>query len=122
MHAARLKNPLCRPGNLCLSEHDDGEAWGQASDEYCHSHSEQLRNSRQILEKGQEAKFAILEFAKFVHCIDSDVLPALEAMYASATQAEACALLHMTEYRFLLSCDRLRELARCFAGSDSRRE
>lgn len=112
MHVARLKNPLCHPGNLCLSEHDDGEVWGHASDEYCHSHSEQLRNSRQILEKRQEARFAILEFAQFVHRMDSDSLPALDAMYASASQAEACALLHMTEYRFLLSCNRLRELAR----------
>ena len=40
----------------------------------------------------------------------------------SVEKRRPCVMLHMTEYRFPLSCDRLRELARCFAGSDSRGE
>jgi hypothetical protein len=29
MYAARMKNPVCRTGNLSLSEHVDGEDWGR---------------------------------------------------------------------------------------------
>jgi hypothetical protein len=121
MRSARLKNPLCRPGNLSLSEHVEGEEWGHASDEYCHSNSEQLRNSQQIVEKQRQDRFSILEFAGFVRRTDSGVFPALEAMYSSATQAEARGALQLTEYRFLLICDRLRELAGRYADGDPRR-
>lgn len=118
MHLARLKNPLSRPGNLSLSEHIDSDDWGLASDEYCHSHSEQLRKSQQLVEKQRQDRFYILEFASFVRRADSDVLPALEAVYSSATQAEAVRSLRLTEYRFLLACDRLRELAGCYADGN----
>jgi hypothetical protein len=120
MHSARQKNPLFRPGNLSLSEHVEGEEWVHASDEYCHSHSEQLRNSQQIGEKQRQDRFSILEFASFVHRTDSKVLPVLRAMYTSETKAEALGSLQLTEYRFLPICDRLRELARFYADGDPR--
>jgi len=51
MDAARMKNPLCRTGNLSLSGHVDGEDWGAVNEEYCHAHSEHLRNPAERLEK-----------------------------------------------------------------------
>ena len=46
-----MKNPLCRTGNLSLSGHVDGEDWGAVNEEYCHAHSEHLRNPAERLEK-----------------------------------------------------------------------
>jgi hypothetical protein len=118
IHTARLKNPLFRPGNLSLAEHVEGEDWCHASDEFCHSHSSELRNRQQLAQKQEQDRFSILEFASFVDRTDSHALPALQAMYSSANQAEARRSLQLTEYRFLLICDRLRELARWYTNGD----
>jgi hypothetical protein len=40
MHSKRMKNPICRAGNVSLGGHHDETDSGQVDDEFCHSHSE----------------------------------------------------------------------------------
>jgi hypothetical protein len=39
IHSKRMKNPLCRPGNLSLSTHWEEMHRDQVGDEFCHAHS-----------------------------------------------------------------------------------
>jgi hypothetical protein len=75
MHSARLKEPLCRVGNLSLYGQTDAES-GEAGDEYCHSRSEHLRKASGRLEQQRQDRCSIAEFADFLRRKDSDVLPA----------------------------------------------
>ena len=43
MHSRRIKNPLCRPGNLSLTADCEDTDRNQVDDEFCHGHSEHLR-------------------------------------------------------------------------------
>ena len=43
MHSARMKNPVCRPGNLSLTTHWEETDRDQVGDEFCHAHSAYLR-------------------------------------------------------------------------------
>jgi len=112
-----MKNPVCRPGNLSFSEHMD-EDCAQVSDEYCRTHSTQLRESAERLEKRAQDHYQTAEIADFVRRTDAAVLPVLEAVLATGNQARAARLLRISDYRFMLIYDRLIELARCFVNAD----
>ena len=43
MYSTRMKNPVCRPGNLSLTTHFDETDRDQIGDEFCHSHSAYLK-------------------------------------------------------------------------------
>src|SRR6202789_932180 len=95
MYLARMKNPLCRTGNLSFGQMDV-ENWGQVDDEYCHEHSERLRKSSEDLEKRAQDRHRIAEFTDFVSREDFGVSPAMGAILATGTQADAARFLRTT--------------------------
>ncbi|MGA7927250.1 MAG: hypothetical protein WCA20_14835 [Candidatus Sulfotelmatobacter sp.] len=87
IHSKRLKNPICRAGNLPLGGHHDETDSGQVDNEFCHSHSEHLRKRCQQQERERDARHALAEFSEFVKREDSSVLPAIEAIAETASDA-----------------------------------
>jgi hypothetical protein len=118
MQSARMRNPLCRTGNVSLSDQRDAENWGQMDDEYCHAHSEFLRKASGHLEKRAQDRHRITEFTDFVSREDSDVLPATEAILATDTHAEASRFLRTTDAGFTRMRNRVRQLVRCFENGE----
>ena len=114
MRSGRLKNPLCRPGNLSLTAAWEDADRDQADDEFCHRHSEHLRRRCQRQERQRDAKQAVAEFLEFVKREDSRVLPAIEAIAATATSSAAADVLGTTTAGFCRMRSRLRQLGRCF--------
>lgn len=117
MYVGRMKNPLCRPGNLSFSEHIN-EDCGEGSDEYCHAHSTHLRNAAERLEKRKQDRHQIAEFADFVRRTDAAVLPILEAILLAGTHAGAARFLRVSEYHLVFMYGRFMELARCFMNGE----
>jgi hypothetical protein len=117
MYLARMKNPLCRTGNSSLAGQMDVQNWGQV-DEYCHEHSECLRKSSEQAEKEAQDRHRITEFTDFVSCQDSGVVPAIEAILATGTQADAARFLATTDAGFTRMRNRLRQLGRCFENRE----
>jgi len=114
MRSGRLKNPLCRPGNLSLTAAWEDADRDQADDEFCHRHSEHLRRRCQRQERQRDARQAVAEFSEFVKREDSSVLPAIEAIAATATSSAAADVLGTTTAGFCRMRSRLRQLGRCF--------
>jgi hypothetical protein len=100
MHSARTKNPLCRTGNVSLSVQRDAQNCGQVDDEYCQSHSQQLRKTAELLEKQGQDRRRITEFTDFVSREDSGVVPAIGAILATDAQADAARFLRTTDAGF----------------------
>lgn len=114
MRSARMKNPICRSGNVSLGGHtDDGDS-GHVDDEFCHAHSEHLRGRCQRQERQHDARQAVAEFSEFVKREDSSVLPAMDAIAATATAGGAAEWLGTTRIDFSRMRSRLRQLGRCF--------
>jgi|ERR1017187_76988 hypothetical protein len=108
IYSKRMKNPLCRPGNLSLRSHWEEADRDQVGDEFCHAHSTHLRKRCQRQEKQREDRQLIGEFVDFVQREDSGVLPAMETMLAIWTgNADLCG-----------KRSRLRQLGRCFLKSE----
>ena len=114
MHSRRIKNPLCRLGNLSLTADSEETDRNQVDDEFCHGHSEHLRRRCQRQERQRDARHAIAEFSEFVKREDSSVLPAMEAIAAVGTSGAAAELLGKTKADFYRMRSRLRQLGRCF--------
>jgi hypothetical protein len=114
MYAARMRNPLCRTNNLSFCGQMDAENCGQVDDEYCHTHSEHLRNATERLEKWTQNRNRITEFIDFASHDDSGVVPAMEAILATSTHADAARFLRTTDATFARMRNRLRQLGRCF--------
>ena len=74
MHSARMKNPICRAGNVSLGGHFDESDSGQVDDEFCHAHSEHLRRRCQRQERQRDAIHTLAEFVEFLRREDSSVL------------------------------------------------
>jgi hypothetical protein len=113
-----MKNPLCRTGNVSLYGQIDAESWGQVDDEYCHAHSEHLRRASEHLEKQGQDRRRITEFTDFVSREDSGVVPAIGAILATDTHADASRFLRATDYGFTRMCTRLHQLGRCFENGE----
>jgi hypothetical protein len=108
IHSKRMKNPLCRPGNLSLSAHWDEMDRDQVGDEFCHANSAHLGKRCERQEKQREDGHLIGEFVDFVQREDSIVLPAMGTMLATGTgNADFCG-----------KRSRLRQLGRCFLKSE----
>lgn len=114
MRSRRLKNPLCRPGNLSLTVDWDDTDRDQAHDEFCHRHSEHLRERCQRQERQRDARQALTEFLDFVRREDSSVLSGIEAIASTATSTAAAEFLGTTTADFCRVRSRLRQLGRCF--------
>lgn len=113
MRSARMKNPLCRTENVSLSVQRDAENLAQVDDEYCHAHSEYLRKASEHLEKRAQDRHRITEFTDFVSREDSGVVPAIRAILATDTKADAARFLRTTDAGFIRMRTRLRQLGRC---------
>jgi hypothetical protein len=114
MRSTRLKNPLCRPGNLSLTADGEQADRSQVDDESCHWHSEYLKERRQQQERQREARQTVVAFSEFVRRKDSSVLRAMEAIAATATPGSAAESLGTTMVEFCRMRSRLRQLGRCF--------
>lgn len=119
MHSRRMKNPLCRPGNLSLTADWQETECNQVDDEFCHWHSEHLRRRCQRQEKQWDARNAIAEFSEFVKREDSSMLPAMEAIAAVETSGAAAELLGTTKADFRRMRSRLRQLGRCHLSNQA---
>ena len=119
MYAARMKNPLCRTGNLSLSGHVDGEDWGAVNDEYCHTHSEHVRNAAERLEKQWQDRRRIVEFTHFVNREDFATLPAIGAILETGSHCDAAEFLGITHAGFTRMRTRLRQLGGCFEKGET---
>ena len=118
MRSRRMKNPLCRPGNLSLTAVWEETDRNQVDDEFGHGHSEHLRRRCQRQERQRDARHALAEFSEFVKREDSSVLPAIEAIAAVGTSDAATELLGTTKADFYRVRSRLRQLGRCFRTGD----
>ena len=118
MLSARMKNPLCRTANVSLSVQRDAENSGQVDDEYCHAHSEYLRKASEELEKQAEDRRRITEFTDFASREDSVVVPAMGAILATSTHADAARFLRTTDYGFTQMRTRLLQVGKCFENGE----
>ena len=118
IHLKRMKNPLCRPGNLSLTTHWDEADRDQVGDEFWHAHSAYLRKRCERQEKQREARHALARFAEFVKREDSGALPAMEAIATAGMSGAAAELLGTTKADFCRVRSRLRQLGRCFLGNE----
>jgi hypothetical protein len=66
IHSKRMKNPLCRPGNLFLTSHWEETDRDQVGDEFCHAHSAYLRGRCQRQVRQRDASHTLAEFAEFL--------------------------------------------------------
>jgi hypothetical protein len=114
MRSTRLKNPLYRPGNLSLTAYCEDADRDQVDDEFCHRHSEHLRERCQRQERQRDSRHALAEFLDFVRREDSSVLSVMEAIAATATLGAAAELLGTTKATFCRMRSRLRQLGRIF--------
>jgi hypothetical protein len=80
IRSKRMKNPICRSGNVSLGGYFDENDTGQVDDEFCHAHSAHLRGRCQRQERQRDARQALAEFAQFVQREDSSVIPAIRAI------------------------------------------
>jgi hypothetical protein len=118
MHSRRMKNPLCRPGNLSLIADWEETDRNQVNDEFCHGHSEHLRRRCQRQERQWDARHALAEFSEFVKREDSSVLTAMEAIAAVGTSGAAAELLGASKADFCRMRSRLRQLGRSFLRNE----
>ncbi len=118
IYSKRMKNPLCRPGNLSLTTHWEETDRDQIGDEFCHAHSAYLRKRCERQEKQRDDRHLIGEFVDFVRREDSGVLPAMGAIAATGTSGDGAELLGTTEADFCRMRSRLRQLGRCFLKSE----
>jgi hypothetical protein len=116
-----MKNPLCRPGNLSLTAHWEGEDREQIGDEFCYSHSAYLRGRCQRQERKWDASHALAEFVEFLRREDAGVLPVMGAIAATTTPAAAAELLGIAKPEFRGLHSRLRELGQFFLKPEMRR-
>jgi hypothetical protein len=119
MYAARMKNPLCRTGNLSLSVQRDAEIWDQVDDEYCHAHSDYLRKAAERLEKQGQDRQRVMEFTHFARREDSASLPAIGAIFATGSHGDTAEFLGMTDAGFVRMRTRLRQLGGCFVNGET---
>ena len=118
MHSARIKNPICRPGNLSLSTHFEETDHDQVGDEFCHTHSTYLRKRCERQEKQREDRSMIGEFVDFVQREDSRTLPAMEAILATGNPNDAAQQLRTRKAEVCRTRARLRQLGRCFLNGE----
>ena len=115
MYSARMKNPICRAGNVSLGGHFDESDSGQVDDEFCHTHSAYFRGVCQRQERQRDASHTLTEFVEFLRREDAGVLPVMGALAVTTTPAAATELLGAD---FCRVRSRLRQLGRCFQTGD----
>lgn len=118
IHSKRMKNPLCRPGNLPLTTHWEETDRDQVGDEFCHAHSAHLRKRCQREEKQHVDRQLIEEFVDFVRREDSGMLPPMEAIFTTGNPDVGSQRLETTKAYVCCTRARLRQLGRCFQNGE----
>jgi len=122
LRSKRMKDALSQPGNVSL---DTGREWGDSfsvGDEYCHSHSEQLREAVNTSEKRNADRALAEGFTEFIRREHPNALPAVEAIAETGTHEEAAQEIGTTRADFRRVQLRLRELGRSFLSRKGRPE
>ena len=117
MHSKRMKDALCRPGNLSLGVEKADEDLCSV-DEFCHKHSAHLRAAQKACQKQSHDRAFLQEFLIFVGREDAKALPTIEALMTTGTRGEAAYSLGVAELEFGRMHTRVRHLARCFGSGE----
>ena len=118
MHSKRMKDALCRPGNLSFGTQMAGEELGTVDDEYCHSHSACLQSATNAAETQTRDREFLQEFVNFVRREDPLILPMIEGLSTTGTLGDAVDWLGITESDFGRMRGRLGQLAKCFLSGE----
>ena len=121
MQSARMKNPVCRAGNVSLCAHIDESDFGQVGDEFCHAHSAYLRGRCQRQERQRDASHTLTKFVEFLRREDAGVIPVMGAIAVTTTPAAAAESLGIATPEFRSLHSRLRELGQFFLKRETRR-
>ena len=116
MHSERMKDALCRPGNVSL----DGEKSDDrcSVDDLCHKHSGHLRAAQKACQKQSHDRAFLQEFLNFVRREDAQALPTIEALMTTGKRGEAAYWLGIAELEFDRMHTRVKHLARCFVSGE----
>ena len=117
MHSKRMKDALCRPGNLSLGGEKTDEDLGSV-DDFCQKHSAHLRAAQKTLQKQSCDSAFLQEFLNFVRREDAKALPTIEALMTNGTRGEAAYWLGVAELEFDRMHTRVRHLASCFVSGE----
>jgi hypothetical protein len=118
MRSKRMKDALCRPANLSFDGQAEGEDLGSVCDEYCHSHSERLREAANLVEKQVHDTQRVQQLEHFVWRNAPTLLPVCRAIKATRNYTEAAALLGLTADEFNSMHRRLVRLRRHFVSGE----
>jgi len=118
MRSKRTKDALCRPRVFSLRAQVEEEDLGSVGDEYCHSHSERLRESAKLAEKQTHDRTRVRQFENFVWRKAPKLLPVIRAIKATRNDNEAAALLEVTVTEFKRMDSRLIRLGRRFLNGE----
>jgi hypothetical protein len=113
MHSKRMRDALCRPGNLSLGGENVNEDVCSV-DDVCQKHSSHLRAAQKACQKQSHDKAFVQEFLNFVRREDAKTLPTVEALMATGTLGDAADWLGINGGEFGRTHERLRQLAQCF--------
>jgi hypothetical protein len=118
LYSKRMKDVLSQPGNVSLDTQREWHDSGSVNDEYCHTHSEHLREAAYASGKRDRDRAFIAEFLDFVRREDPSSIAAIEAFLVDGNQGTAGDFLGMTESRFARTRNRLCQLGRCFLNGE----
>jgi hypothetical protein len=114
MRSKRMKDALCRSTVLSLRAQTEEEDLGSVGDEYCHSHSERLREAAKLTEKQTHDRTRVQQFENFIWRKAPKLLPVIRAIKATRNDNDAAALLGVTISKFRRMDSRLVRLGHCF--------
>ena len=118
MHSKRMKDALCRPGNISLdAEKADGDLC--FVDELCQKHSAHLRAAQKASQKQSRDRVFLQEFFNFVGREHEKALGTIQALMTTGTRGEAAYWLGVGELDFDRMRTRVRQLARCFVNGEA---
>jgi hypothetical protein len=118
LRSKRMKDALSQPGNMSLDTHREWEDACSVDDEYCHAHSEYLREATNASEKRDRDRVFVGEFVDIVRGEDPSSVAPVEGLLSTGTQEGAAESLDMTETQFIRTRNRLRQLGRCFLNGE----
>lgn len=118
LNSKRMKDALCRPGNVSIDGQTGDGGVRSVDDEYCQKHSAHLQQAAKASEKQAQDRAFVQEFVNFARREDPKILSAMEAVLATGTQADAADFLGISESEFGRKHIRLCQLARCFVNGE----
>ena len=115
-HTKRMKDAICRPGNIALNGRGEDGAPLSVDDEYCYSHSAHLQALANASEKQSTDRAFIATFLDFVRRKDPSALPTIDALLATRTRVDAADWLGTTEGEFWPAAHSIGSLGQVFLG------